>query len=563
MRLELKNIHKAFNKNVLFDGINIDFSNAGFYLLSGHSGCGKTTLINILAGFEPYDSGERIVDDVRMACIFQNYELIDELTVFDNIKMSLDLKNEPFDDSILKKMDIIDLLDHYPYELSGGQKQRVGIARALYQHPNVILCDEPTESLDIDNKEIVLGLLKELSKEIVVIVASHDLSTVESYVDYHYKIENLNISIKKSVNISESVKQDNGNTYYNRKSLRNYIHKIIHKKTSIAVLCFCILMILQLCLYTLDQLMFVKKETLNALNGHIVYVNLYSENKDNVIHVGTDYEPIFVFDSVKYNEKQFKFHIVPLENNEYQLEDNEIIINDLAAKELSPGNEEKIIGKTLDLSTIVDTMKVDKTFIVKEVIHEKDSYYPQIYYNYDSIYNLLDEQAKSYLSEQSKYYEIMTDVEYTENVFKKLKNNPRITVSHSVLEIRFQNEKTMELFHLLFIMLEIVAFLVTMLSILYFTRKDTKKNKTAMSLIYSLQIPLKDIKKEYLLQKLIYMMVPSLLIVTIYCLIGNSFIKMGITYIMIIVMIYTLSLIYELIRFKTEVIALILKDNKD
>jgi len=97
--------------------------------------------------------------------IFQNYELIEELNVYDNI--FLDRREEPEDIKLLTRLGLDRLLQQYPDELSGGQKQRVGIARALISHPKIICCDEPTESLDVTNKEIVMKILKEYRKIIL------------------------------------------------------------------------------------------------------------------------------------------------------------------------------------------------------------------------------------------------------------------------------------------------------------------------------------------------------------------------------------------------------------
>ena len=109
--------------------------------------------------------------------IFQNYELIPQLNVMDNIFLG-----KPYSEDnrkLLETLQIDHILDHYPDELSGGQKQRVGIARALISEPGMICCDEPTESLDIENRQIVMYLLKEYSKDHIVIMATHQNDAVE------------------------------------------------------------------------------------------------------------------------------------------------------------------------------------------------------------------------------------------------------------------------------------------------------------------------------------------------------------------------------------------------
>ena len=195
MQLALQNIHKSFGNHIVFQNLSFDFSNCGFYLLCGKSGSGKSTLLNILAGYEEIDSGQRIIDkDIHITSIFQTYELINELTVYENLKMLEDIYNEDVSmDSIMQQLGLQEIKDHYPYELSAGQQQRVGIARALMQKPQVIICDEPTESLDIENKKIVLDLLKKLSNHCVVIVASHEKQLMMEYSDYCYEIKDYQL----------------------------------------------------------------------------------------------------------------------------------------------------------------------------------------------------------------------------------------------------------------------------------------------------------------------------------------------------------------------------------
>lgn len=162
------------------DGVNLTVAQGEFIAIVGASGCGKTTLLNMIGGLDRPASGEVIVDGVNLASlkeaqlavfrrkkagfIFQNYNLVPTLTVEENIYFPLDLDGSTPDRKYLRKiielLGLQDKLDVFPEQLSGGQKQRAAIARALAAKPSVILADEPTGNLDSKNGQNVAGLLK-------------------------------------------------------------------------------------------------------------------------------------------------------------------------------------------------------------------------------------------------------------------------------------------------------------------------------------------------------------------------------------------------------------------
>lgn len=200
--LELKNISKSFKKKKVFNELNIKFPSKGFVSILGKSGSGKTTLLYLIAGFIKYDSGDIICDNLSYnsldyekinyfknnyyGYIFQNDNLIDELTVYENIKLSMDINhNNNYDmiEDVLNKLGILDKKDELVCNLSGGELKRVSIARALCKGTNVLLCDEPTSSLDEENTRLIFNLLKEISKEKLVIVVSHDVDFSNEFSD--------------------------------------------------------------------------------------------------------------------------------------------------------------------------------------------------------------------------------------------------------------------------------------------------------------------------------------------------------------------------------------------
>lgn len=176
--------------------INYTFKDAGLYLISGESGCGKTTLLNCIGGLDKFNGKIKInskeyVNLVNfkerkenISYIFQDLVLKEDLTVFENIKLFKKDYNENEIINCLKEVGIEKLINRKINTLSGGQKQRVGIARCFYSKPKIILADEPTAFLDEENKVIILSLLKKLSKESLVILVSHEKNISSKYADY-------------------------------------------------------------------------------------------------------------------------------------------------------------------------------------------------------------------------------------------------------------------------------------------------------------------------------------------------------------------------------------------
>ena len=201
--LKLINITKSYGKNLVLKNINLEFSTPGFITILGTSGSGKSTLLKIIGGLIKYDKGnveilnrnlntysEKEYDNYRsnyISYIYQDYYLIDNLTVYDNVVMPLNIikmskrEKKKIVYSKLKLLHIDNLARKKVSTLSGGEKQRVAIARAIIKNPLIVLADEPTGALDSKNSIIVMDILKELSKNILVIVVSHNEYLAKRY----------------------------------------------------------------------------------------------------------------------------------------------------------------------------------------------------------------------------------------------------------------------------------------------------------------------------------------------------------------------------------------------
>ena len=206
--LEVKHLKKSYKTKKgavtkALDDVSLNFPETGMVFILGKSGSGKSTLLNVCGGLDRMDEGEIIIkgksskdftgqdfDSYRntyVGFVFQEYNILDEFTVAQNIALALELQNKKPDkavvDQILADVDLTDFASRKPNTLSGGQKQRVAIARALVKEPEIIMAAEPTGALDSKTGQQVFDTLKKLSKSKLVLVVSHDRDFAEQYGD--------------------------------------------------------------------------------------------------------------------------------------------------------------------------------------------------------------------------------------------------------------------------------------------------------------------------------------------------------------------------------------------
>jgi len=190
---ELEKVYRTEEvETVALNKLSIEVKEGEFVAVMGPSGCGKSTLLNILGMLDDPDAGSFVFNGIEVAhfnerkradlrknnigFVFQSFNLIDELTVFENVELPLiytgvksaDRKKRV--EQVLDKVQIMHRRNHYPQQLSGGQQQRVAVARAVVNHPKLILADEPTGNLDSNNGNEVMQLLTELNEHGTTIV---------------------------------------------------------------------------------------------------------------------------------------------------------------------------------------------------------------------------------------------------------------------------------------------------------------------------------------------------------------------------------------------------------
>ena len=216
--IELKNVSKSYRlangiEKKALNCVSLNFSDTGLVFVVGKSGSGKSTLLNIIGGLDKEDSGEVIVDGKSLkyfknedydyyrneyiGFVHQEANLIPDYNVYENIMIALKLKKMKISyedcDKLLDYLSLNSLGNRNINELSGGEKMRVSIARALVKNPKILICDEPTGSLDLETGNQIFKILKSVSKDRLVIVVTHDINNAKVYGDYLIQIDNGSI----------------------------------------------------------------------------------------------------------------------------------------------------------------------------------------------------------------------------------------------------------------------------------------------------------------------------------------------------------------------------------
>lgn len=244
--LNLNNITKRYGEKVIFKNMNIQFDNTNeINGIIGKSGSGKSTLFNILFGLDTdYEGTYKIEnkdvksfnnnqwDKIRkedIHIVFQDFKLIDNFTVLENLLLTLNCK-EDIARSALKKLDILKLENTKVKNISGGEKQRLALARAIIGNPKVLLLDEPTGNLDDVHANMIMECIQSLKNErMMIFIVTHDHRIID-YCDNIYILENHNIHLKKKITQSnDSLLENKMDIYFKKKSNWRYVFKSIQR----------------------------------------------------------------------------------------------------------------------------------------------------------------------------------------------------------------------------------------------------------------------------------------------------------------------------------------------
>ena len=314
---------KSKSEVLALSDISCCFPDTGMCFILGKSGSGKSTLLNLLGGLDKINSGDILIDGNSMlkfaekdynsyratyvGIVFQEFNLLEELTVFENIELQLNIAGIKATTEIitqsLGKVGLNGYEKRFPYELSGGEKQRIAIARQLAKGVKLLLADEPTGNLDTANSENVFQILKELSKELAVVVVTHDVDFASKYAD---KIITLKDGCIENEEIRcERIIEQKGNVDYTQKKSqfpKKYIFKFALKnifKRKIRFIISAFLSIISFALFAvLGSVMTVDPErSLAELfadgnnNTYVAYQAYYADNdlnKENMLQFRGD-----------------------------------------------------------------------------------------------------------------------------------------------------------------------------------------------------------------------------------------------------------------------------------
>ena len=380
--------------------INFTLQDKGLIFIIGKSGSGKSTLLNILGGLDSKTTGKIYIDNkdidnfkekdfdnyrnTYIGFIFQDFNLLEEYNVFDNIMISAKLvrkkvnKNEIL--NLLNKLDLNGLEYRNINELSGGQQQRVGIARALIKNPKIILADEPTGNLDSTSSLEIFKLLKEISKEKLVVVVSHDLENAYNFKDKILELQDGNI-IKNEL-IDNDTPSNNFSIVKSKLPFKECLHFAFNslKSNKIKLFFTIILTVISLAFlgisvnsYLYNKGIFmsnvmkdnneyifdIAKSDININGGGYYKTNLTSSDKkyleketntilnpiytlyDNSKNISFKYgEVINIFEDKEFKDRPLYFNIIDVQDNKiipnligkYPTKNNEIVIHKYVAK---------------------------------------------------------------------------------------------------------------------------------------------------------------------------------------------------------------------------------------
>lgn len=500
---------KSFGKQNVFSDISLCIHHPGMYALWGESGCGKSTLMNIIAGYDRFDEGSVVCEGTVMT-IFQNYELIDQLNVYDNITLGTEFPEGS--EFMLEVLQLKELLKQYPYELSGGQKQRVGIARALIYQPSIVCCDEPTESLDIENRHIVMDLLKQYSQDHIVIMATHQKEAVDQYADHVIRIVDHGLVFEEGTYSDRTIVKEK-EIQYDRKTINTLVHQIISKKNRLFVLLFALLLVLGQASSLIRQVLFYVPDEQSTLIADYVFVKCSDTTLMQQVGLyGSD--RILDFTDLRYENQDWQVNIYPYNGNQKGLQISgkdptglSVLINQNTAEALFGGKWE---NQTLPLCILVSPYVMDVEVSVSGVIEEPDTGAMNIYYSMHAMMQYISNQQtregqdlNRYFLETEDDYQVKVGYDRIPEIFENVKGRRNIQVTSPYYEEKLYEKNKGQMYEYMFTAMTFIILIMLSVFVCVVTGKDTITAQKSFVVLMSQNMDEKLIQSCYLKQKVL------------------------------------------------------------
>ncbi|MFK5883746.1 MAG: ATP-binding cassette domain-containing protein [Candidatus Izemoplasma sp.] len=459
--LRIQNIKKTYkngsHKVHALNDVSLDFNVGDFSFILGESGSGKSTLLNILSGLDDVSEGTIEIDGIDtsnfskkdwavyrnhyVGFVFQEYNLIDHLTILENVELPLLFQGVSKKIARAKALEeitsvgLVKFVKKYPRQLSGGQQQRVSIARALVTNPKIIMADEPTGALDEELSNKVISFLKKVSKDKVVIVVTHDEDLANKFASRIIRLEDgkiisdsdpqvLNTTSKQKLNLSQPKMQLKMLFKFAKNNVASRMFRSLFSSSIVSIGYISIFLLSFLILGINTSI----TESIGALFPEDLYNIYHIESTDITEDEMTELSNLPQIESVRYSvieyasfgargfiESDTLLTAIPYDQTDFEYDntffgvlpqnDNEIIINSKTAEaiRLSSSVDEDSLSYIFDLveGEMITIFTYEYTNSGDEVaefgsykivgMYVDDGYLPVIYFNYDKMLSLSDQ----------------------------------------------------------------------------------------------------------------------------------------------------------------------------
>ena len=457
--IEFKNVSKIYKakkgvETKALNNINLKIGNKGMIFITGKSGSGKSTMLNLIGGLDNITNGKLLINNQNISnfknkqydsyrntyigFIFQEFNILEEYNVYENINLALKLQNKKTQkeqiDNLLNKLGLENLGNRKINELSGGQKQRVAIARALIKDPQIILADEPTGNLDQASSKQIFDLLKDISKEKLVIVVSHDMEAAATYADRIIELKDGKII--HDTNPEIEIKEEKFNLTKSKLPfsyvLKMALRGLTHKPFKLIMTSILTAMALIFMGFTINSVIFNKETFItNTMkdNNKFIYTidkteyyglneskihpltnqdinNIKKITKSPLNHAYSlyDNEQMLEFTYGNQNEKQIEyFNITPIIRDYVELEDNNLpgqIIGNLPNTDRELLIHKYLAEYIIKFGAIDSENKIYKPNSIKDLINEKHQI--KLGDNLITISGVIDDDNKLFKKYQNK-----------------------------------------------------------------------------------------------------------------------------------------------------------------